>query len=179
MNVADQSIASAIQAPAANVAANWPLIQRSLMRLGIVSDLALIGALATVRVECPPFAPRTEQYNGDPAAYFARYDGRKDLGNNQPGDGFRFRGRGYVQITGRYNYAHYGHLCNVDIVTNPDAALNPHVAADIFAEFYASRGCGVYADAQDWLQVRRLVNGGINGYGEFLGFVTRLEGLVK
>ena len=50
------------------------------------------------------------------------YEGSSILGNNQPGDGPRFKGRGYIQLTGRWNYGHYGKMIGVDLVNNPQLA---------------------------------------------------------
>ncbi|MET0646881.1 MAG: glycoside hydrolase family 19 protein [Pyrinomonadaceae bacterium] len=63
----------------------------------------------------------------------SHYEGRRDLGNTQPGDGWKFRGRGYVQITGRNNYTKFGRLLGVDLVNDPDLALGPVVAWDILS----------------------------------------------
>jgi putative chitinase len=66
-------------------------------------------------------------------SYFDRYEGRKTLGNNQKGDGFLFRGRGYVQITGRRNYTEFEKLTGEKLVSNPDLALTPKVAWEILS----------------------------------------------
>jgi len=74
------------------------------------------------------FAPIAEI---GPRDYFKRYEGRVDLGNTQTGDGYRFRGRGYVQITGRRNYALFSKILGINLIDNPDLALVPDTAAKI------------------------------------------------
>lgn len=94
-------------------------------------------------------------------AYFNKYDGRADLGNTIKGDGFRFRGRGFVQITGRRNYAKFAKLLGVDLVVNPELALQPDIAAKIIIT--GMRG-GLFtgkkmADFTEFEAMRRVVNG--------------------
>lgn len=76
----------------------------------------------------------------NPQRYFARkYDNRKILGNVKPGDGYRYRGRGYVQLTGRDNYTRAGRALGIDLVNNPDLAAQPDIAARIAVWFWKSR----------------------------------------
>ena len=67
----------------------------------------------------------------EPAQQGANYENARDLGNTQPGDGVRFRGRGFVQITGRASYTYWSHRLGVDLVGHPELASRPDVAAKI------------------------------------------------
>ncbi len=83
----------------------------------------------------------TNFINGEelgPEDYFSRYENRNDLGNTQPGDGAKYRGRGYIQITGRSNYAKFGNLINKDLVNQPELAAFPSIAAQIAVLYWTS-----------------------------------------
>jgi putative chitinase len=89
------------------------------------------------------------------------YGGR--LGNTQPGDGWRFRGRGPIMITGRDNYARFGEIIHVDLIANPDRAGEPVVSPRIAAAFWTMHDLNVKADADDIVGITRAVNGGRTG----------------
>lgn len=94
------------------------------------------------------------------------YEGRADLGNNQPGDGFRFRGRGAIQLTGRKNYAAAGQTLDLDLLNNPDQASSMACAFRIAGWYWKGRGLNELADAgtqQAFDQITRRINGGLNG----------------
>jgi predicted chitinase len=88
------------------------------------------------------------------------------LGNTQPGDGFRYRGRGPIQITGRANYKKYGDKLGVDLVGNPDLAATPQYAFSTAGLFWKSNGLNELADVQDFSAITRRINGGLNGLQE-------------
>lgn len=124
--------------------------------------------LATVFRECGPnFLPIVEA--GTPQ-YFAKYDpgtplGRQ-LGNTQPGDGSRFKGRGYVQITGRANYQKFGSRLSLDLVADPDQCLDPDVAYRVMSEgmihgLFTGKGLPRFINETgcDYLDARRIING--------------------
>ena len=91
------------------------------------------------------------------------YEGRRDLGNTNPGDGARFKGRGIFQITGRANYLRYGVKINADLVGNPPlAAQFPH-ALNTAAEYWKDHNLNRYADSADFQGETRRINGGLNG----------------
>lgn len=133
-----------------------------------VSPLVMAGALATVRVEVGRnFKPIMEYASGE------AYEGRRDLGNIQNGDGVRYKGRGFIQLTGRSNYALYGQKLGLDLISNPDLALDTSIGAKILVEYFKERKVIEACLSQDWLKVRKLVNGvnratGMpNGWEEF------------
>lgn len=94
------------------------------------------------------------------------YEGRADLGNTQPGDGRRYKGRGYVQITGRANYRKFGNLLGLDLEGNPDIAKTPEVAARIiilgmYDGGFTGKALADYITPYhaDYKNARRIVNG--------------------
>ena len=94
------------------------------------------------------------------------YEGRKDLGNTQPGDGPRFKGRGPIQITGRTNYrscslALYG---DERLLATPELLEQPEDGCRAAAWFWKTRGLNELADAQDFRAITKRINGGYNGY---------------
>lgn len=166
-----EQIASALRVPVENVRQHWPKIAQALANQGITSRNAAIAALATVAVETGNFQPIDERGSG------ARYEGRRDLGNTQPGDGNRFKGRGFIQLTGRYNYTQMGPKVGENLAANPARANDPDVAARVFAQYFADRNVGAKADRGDWVGSRRAVNGGLNGYTRFQAAVRALQQL--
>lgn len=94
------------------------------------------------------------------------YEGRKDLGNVEPGDGERYDGRGYLQLVGRHNYRKYSAAAGVDLEADPDKAELPSVAAAVLAAFFVERLDRIQPAIQrkDYRQVRRLVSGGLHAH---------------
>jgi len=100
-----------------------------------------------------------------PTAAQARYEGRKDLGNIYLGDGFRFRGRGFIQITGRNNYRLAGKYLGIDLESNPDLAADPDIAVKIALWYWRVARPSIPALAKEGniKAVTKLINGGYNG----------------
>jgi putative chitinase len=106
----------------------------------------------------------------------AAYEGRQDLGNTQPGDGVRFKGRGLIQLTGRANYAKYGQSIGRDLVTDghwTQVAEDPALAVDVASWFWASRQLNQYADLDDIITVTKRINGGVNGLDDRKALLNR------
>ena len=110
------------------------------------------------------------------------YEGRVDLGNTQPGDGKRFKGRGLIQLTGRDNYQRMGNTLGEDFIANPKRCAEPGISLVIACEYWKSRNINAKSDTDDLVAVTRAVNGGINGLADrrrYLGLakteLARLE----
>lgn len=88
------------------------------------------------------------------------YEGREDLGNTMPGDGFKYRGRGIFQLTGRDNYERMGKRLNLDLACNPDLAADPEVSLHIACLYWSDHKLNDYADADNVLAVSNGINRG-------------------
>jgi putative chitinase len=137
-------------------------------RYGLTDLRWLAYMLATAYHETARTMQPIREYGQRP--YFDKYEPYtrvgKVLGNTVSGDGARFKGRGYVQLTGRRNYALAGKKLGVDLVSNPDLALDPHHAARIMFEgmidgwFTGKKLTDYFNDSKsDWVNARRIING--------------------
>ena len=88
------------------------------------------------------------------------------LGNTQPGDGARFRGRGPIQITGRANYLRYGTLLGIDLVNAPERAAQPDVGFRIAGMYWQRNGLNDLADLGEFDQITQRIDGGQNGQAD-------------
>ena len=164
--------------PPANIAANLPHVLAALTAASLADTPMLLVALATIRAEAESFLPLTEAqstFNTSPNGHpFDLYDHRRDLGNQGPPDGASFRGRGFVQLTGRANYTQFAHEINQPLVANPDLAASPAIAAQLLACFLAHKESAIRhaLAANDLAAARRLVNGGTHGLDRFTAAYT-------
>ena len=92
--------------------------------------------------------------------------GLSQLGNNQPGDGWRFRGRGAKQTTGRANYGDVKAVTGIDVISNPDLLADPDTGMRAACIFWQKKNCNKFADQDDILGLTKAVNGGTNGLPE-------------
>jgi hypothetical protein len=157
--------------PLAPIAQNLPFVLQALREAGLGDKPMVLMALATIRAETEGFVPISEFRSKFNTAHtpFDLYEpgtsaGTK-LGNTQPGDGPRFKGRGFVQLTGRDNYTRIGAQLGVDLVDSPDEANAPLLAGKILAQFLHNNEGKIRnaLDADDLPQARKLVNGGSHG----------------
>lgn len=101
------------------------------------------------------------------------YEGRADLGNTQPGDGRRYKGRGLIQITGRDNYRKCGEYLGIDLIANPELLETPELAARSAAWFWSVNGLNELADEGDLKRITRRINGGLNGWQDRQSYYAR------
>ena len=168
------AIARAIGAPKSDIDSRWPRIEKALQTEGITDTPSQIAAAATVVTEVGKDLRPISEYGGRP--YFTRmYEGRSDLGNTRPGDGARYHGRGYIQLTGRANYRAYGRKLGLPLEDRPGLAMRPDVGARILAEYFKEREITHDARRGRWRSVRFKVNGGYNGWPKFRRVVTSLR----
>lgn len=105
-----------------------------------------------------------------------QYEGRKDLGNTQPGDGKRFKGRGYLMCTGRGNYQAYANsgFCVGDLMSHPEWLAKQPGCQKVSMWFWKTKGLNKFADADDCRGVTKRINGGYNGYSQ-RAYYTRVS----
>ncbi len=119
----------------ANIARMLPYVLSALRACGLSSGEMVVAALATIRVQAEAFLPMSEPVNvlNTPPgrAPFSGYDDM--LGNTQPGDGARYRGRGYLPLRGKAQYVQFGKLLELDLLHQPELANMPEVAATVLA----------------------------------------------
>jgi len=99
------------------------------------------------------------------------YAGR--MGNLQDGDGWKFHGRGLIQLTGRENYANCGSGIGVDLIDNPDLLLTPKYAALSAGWFWNKKGLNTLADSQEYGAMTRRINSGLTGLDERIAKITK------
>ena len=161
--------------PAKNIETNLPFILDAMRAVGLGDKNMVLMALATIRAETGNFTPLSEfksKFNTAPGgAPFGLYDNRRDLGNQGPPDGASFKGRGYIQLTGRANYKEHGAAIGMgnQLVTNPDLANKPDIAAKLLASFLKSKEARIRSALKqnDLKTARKLVNGGSHGLDSF------------
>jgi putative chitinase len=91
------------------------------------------------------------------------YGNRMNNRDEASGDGFRFRGRGCIQLTGSANYHHAGKALGVDFIMEPDLVATPKYAAMTAGWFWNTHKINQYADVQDWVTMTKRINGGTIG----------------
>jgi putative chitinase len=146
----------------------WPLAD-ACAEYGIDTPARAAAFLAQIAHESGSLKFVRELATGD------AYEGRKDLGNTQPGDGRRFKGRGLIQITGRANYQAVSTALGLDLIHDPAQLEQPGPACRSAGWFWNTRKLNPLADAGAFAQITRRINGGLNGYDDRLAYYERAK----
>lgn len=132
-------------------------INRALAKYEINTPLRRAAFLAQLAHESGELKYMEEIASGE------AYEGRANLGNNQPGDGKRYKGRGPIQLTGRANYRKAGEALGLDLEGNPERVADPEVGCQVAGWFWSTRKLNALADQRDFREITRKVNGGFRG----------------
>jgi hypothetical protein len=161
----------------ANISANLPFVMAGLRSRQLGDRSMVLMSLGTIRAETEGFVPIDEgrsRFNTSPGGSpFDLYDAGTSigarLGNTERGDGPRFKGRGYIQLTGRDNYRRVGGQIGTDLIQQPALANDPATAGLILAQFLKNHETAIRRalDNGDLLRARKLVNGGSHGFERF------------
>ena len=165
---------------AANRALYLPHLNAAMAAHGIDTALRTAAFIAQLAHESGEFRWMEEIWG--PTAAQLRYEPPGDLaerlGNTQAGDGKRFKGRGPIQITGRFNYQTYGDLLGIDLAGEPARAAAPEVAFATAGLYWQRNGLNELADARQFVAITKRINGGINGLADRQMYYERAQGVL-
>lgn len=161
--------------PIDNIKQHLPAVLNALEAAGLGDKDMVLMALATIRAETASFRPISEgisRFNTSPGGRpFDLYDNRRDLGNQGPPDGASFKGRGFIQLTGRANYQTLSKTLGLgnQLITDPESANQADIAAKLLAAFLKNRERRIREALVDGdlRAARRAVNGGSHGLEQF------------
>jgi len=153
-----------------------PNVLDALEEQDLIDKITVLMSLASIRAETAGFEPISEgksKFNTSQGGHpFDLYDNREDLGNRGRPDGANFKGRGFIQLTGRFNYTKFSKILRLgnDLVKNPELANDPTIASKLLALFIREkeREVKVAILLKDFKWARRLVNGGSHGITKFI-----------
>lgn len=150
----------------------------------------LIAAMAEFEIETPEaqsaFLAQIAHESGSlkyvqEIASGIAYENRSDLGNTDPGDGMKFKGRGLIQITGRANYRECGEALGLDLLSNPELLEQPENACRSAAWFWDSRNLTQLAERdtlESFRAITKRINGGLNGWEDRLAYWKRAKAVL-
>lgn len=106
------------------------------------------------------------------------YEGRADLGNTEEGDGMRFKGHGFIQLTGRANHQKYADYKGMSLDEVLDYLQTDEGAADVAGWFWFTKGLNEIADRGDFKLITKRINGGYNGWADRVAFYERAQAVL-
>jgi putative chitinase len=151
------------------IAAIEPVATAILVRYEIATRLRIAHFLAQITHESAGLRTTEEFASG------AAYEGRSDLGNTEPGDGKRFKGRGLLQLTGRANYKSFGKKLDIDLISNPGTAADPEISLLIACEYWKDRKINPDCDRDDLITVTKKINGGTKGLDDRRAYLVKAK----
>lgn len=155
--ITEQQIRAMMPSAGNRLTPHLPYIGPALEAGGITTPQRIAAFMAQLAHESGEYRYMEEIADG------SAYEGRADLGNTQPGDGRRYKGRGPIQITGRANYAAAGKAMGLPLVEHPELLAMPEHGTASAVWFWNSRDLSLFAD-HDWFRlITRIINGGYNG----------------
>lgn len=152
------------------IAAIYPFLTAAMLEYDADTPLRMAMFLAQGAHETMGFRYLEEIASGQ------AYENRKDLGNTQPGDGVKFKGRGVFMVTGRSNYARCSAACfgsDTLMLEHPEQLSEPFAAAKSAGWYWAWKGLNKAADAGDVQAATRVINGGTNGLDQRIALYKR------
>lgn len=155
------------------IAALLSPLNQTMVEYDIDTPLRQAHFLAQVAHESDRFNALEEYRSG------AEYEGRDDLGNINPGDGIRFKGRGLIQVTGRANYQRCGLALGVDLIRHPHRLAELDLACRSAGWYWDTNNLNTYADRDDVQLVTRIVNGALNGLQDRINLLAAAKQSLK
>jgi len=161
--------------PAKKAAELFPFLQAAMTEFAVDAPARAAAFLAQLAHESGQFRFMEEIWGPTEAqeSYEPQSELATRLGNTEPGDGKRFKGRGPIQLTGRANYRRFGDLLGLDLVSEPARAAAPDVAFRISGLYWSKKGLNELADlatTDAFREITRRINGGFNGLADRLSF---------
>lgn len=154
------------------IAACGPILKPTLDQYSINTPLRVSHFIGQTMEESAGYSTTREFASGQ------EYEDRHDLGNVQPGDGPRYKGRGLIQLTGRANYHKMSGEVGQDIEANPLLVEQFPLALIVSCIFWRDRSINAAADADDIVHVTRLINGGTHGLSDRTLFTNKAKRLL-
>lgn len=155
-----------------NIQKYLPFLNHAMPRYEINTELRIASFLSQVLVESGALFYSEEIASGK------AYEGRKDLGNTEVGDGVKFKGRGLIQTTGRANYQQVKNLLGIDCITNPELLEEPKWAVETACLYWKTRKLNDIADKGDIKLISKRVNGGTNGLNERIAYYEKAKSVL-
>ena len=169
MEITAKQLTDIMPLAAAKAATYLPIINKWSPTFDITTPRRMAHFLAQIAHESAELRYTKELASGK------AYEGRKDLGNIQKGDGVRYKGRGLIQITGRANYKKYADFCGFDVVAKPELLEQPLGATKSAMWYWQTHGLNELADADKLETITRRINGGTNGLADRRKYLARAK----